>query len=93
MLAAFDARLFRLQDFFVIRIFALQLADFFLDQAKAFLRGFIFFLFHRFALDLELDQATLQLVHHLWLGIDLDLDFRGRFVDQVDCPCPAESGQ
>ena len=50
----------------------------------AFFGGFVLFLLHRFALDLELDQAALEFVHHLGLGVDLHLDARGGFVDQVD---------
>ena len=39
---------------------------------------------HRRALDLQLDQAAVELVHRLGLGVDLDLDLGRGLVDQVD---------
>jgi len=48
------------------------------------LRGLVGFLAHRLALDLQLDQAAVELVHDLRLGVDLDLDLGRRLVDQVD---------
>ena len=43
-----------------------------------------FSLLHRLALDLQLDQAAVELVDRLGLGVDLDLDLGRRLVDQVD---------
>ena len=63
---------------------ALQLGDLFLEQAEAALRAFVLLAAHRLALDLQLDQPAVELVHHLGLGIDLDLDLGRRLVDQVD---------
>ncbi len=76
--------LFGLPDLFQVGVLALQFPDLVLDQREALLRGLVLFLLHRFALDLELDQAAVQLVHHFRLGIDLHLDARGSLVDQVD---------
>jgi hypothetical protein len=52
----------------------LELGDLVLDQARRFLRGLVLLLAHRLALDLQLDQAAVELVHHLGLGVDLHLD-------------------
>lgn len=62
----------------------MQLGDLVLDQAEALLRGFVLLAAHGFALDLQLDQAAVEPVHHLGLGIHLDLDLGGRLVDEVD---------
>ncbi len=77
-------RLLRLPDFLQIGVFALELLYFALDQRQAFLRGFVLLLLYRFALDLELDNAPIEPVHGLGLGIDLHLDARRGLVDQVD---------
>eukprot|EP01136_Pigoraptor_vietnamica_P037821 Opistho-1_new@106316 len=63
---------------------ALELRDVLLDQAEALLRGLVLLLAHRLALDLQLDQPAVELVHHLGLGVDLDLDLGRGLVDQVD---------
>jgi hypothetical protein len=49
-----------------------------------FFDAFVALLAHRLALDLELDHAPVELVHHLGLGVDLHLDPRRGLVDQVD---------
>ncbi|MCY1378798.1 hypothetical protein D9M69_664620 [compost metagenome] len=84
MRAALHHGFFRLQDFLEVIVFALQLEDLFLDQAQAAQRCFVFFLLDGFALDFQLDQTAFQLVHHFRLRVDLDLDLRRRFIDQVD---------
>ena len=53
-------------------------------SAKRFLEASSFSLRHRLALDAQLDQAPLEPVHRLGLGVDLHLDARRRLVDQVD---------
>ena len=53
-------------------------------SARRLLRGLVLLLLHRLALDLQLDQAALEPVHRLRLGVDLHLDARRRLVDQVD---------
>ena len=75
---------FGLPDFIKVGNFLLQLDDFFLDQAKAFQRRFIFLAAHRFALDLQLNQPAVQPVQDFRFGIDLDPDLGRRFVDQVN---------
>mgnify|MGYP003347225614 CR=1 FL=1 len=47
---------------FQILVFALQLAQLFLDQLQAPLRGLVGFLLDGFALDLQLDQAAIQAI-------------------------------
>ena len=72
-------------DIFKIGIFAPEFVDFLLDQRKAFSRGFILFLLHRFPLDFQLNDSAIELVHLFRLGIDFHLDAGCRFVDQIDC--------
>ena len=84
MLAALRLRLFRTPDFFQIGGLFFQFDDFFFNQFQAFARGFVFFFLDRFALNLQLDQAAIQLVNHLGLGVNFNLDFGGRLIDQVD---------
>ncbi|EKE16993.1 MAG: hypothetical protein ACD_10C00684G0001, partial [uncultured bacterium] len=84
MLAALGLGLLGLPDLVEVGNFLLQRFDFFLDQAKALLRGLVLLAAHGFALDLQLDQAAIELVHHLGLGVDLDLDLGRRLVDQVN---------
>ena len=71
-------------DFIEVGVFLTQRVDLFLDQRQALLRSFVLFLLDGFALDLELDQTTVELVHLLRLGVDFHLDLGGGFVDQVD---------
>jgi hypothetical protein len=85
--------LFGLPDFIEVVVLAFQLEQFLLDQMHALLRAFIALLAHRLALDLELDHAAVELVHHLGLGVDLHLDPRRRLVDQVDRLVRAGSGR
>ncbi|CAI09933.1 hypothetical protein ebB234 [Aromatoleum aromaticum EbN1] len=63
VLAALHARLLRAPDFVEVRVFALELVDLVADQHETLLRRLVGFPLHRFLLDLELDQATLELVH------------------------------
>ena len=72
------------QHFLEVGVFLLQALDLVLDEAEALLRGLVLLLLHRLALDLELDDAAVEAVHHLGLGVDLHLDARGRLVDEVD---------
>ena len=62
----------------------LQLGELRVQIVEALLRGVVRFLLQRLALDLQLDDAALELVHDLGLGVDLDAHARGRLVDQVD---------
>ena len=84
VLAALGLGLLGGPDVFEVSDFLLQRSDLFLDQRQALLRGLVLFLLHGLALNLQLDQAAVELVHDLGLGVDLDLDLRSRLVDQVD---------
>src|SRR6266704_2288042 len=84
VLGAGDLRLLRLPHFLQVGVFALELPDLGLDQRQALLRSFVLLFLHRLALDLELDQAPVETVHGLGLGVDFHLDARRRLVDQVD---------
>ena len=53
-------------------------------MAETPLRGFVGLLLQRFLLDLQLDDAALETVERLGLGVDLHADARGGLVDQVD---------
>ena len=48
------------------------------------MRGIVFFFSDRLALNFELNQAPIQFVHHLGLGIYFDLDLGRRLVNQVN---------
>ena len=82
--AAVGTRLLGLPHFFKIVVLALQAGELVLDELQALQGRLVLLLLHRLALDLELDHAPVELVHHLGLGIDLHLDPRRRLVDQVD---------
>ena len=84
VLRALHLGLFRLPDLFQVGVLPLELEDLFLDQRQALAGRFVLLLLHRFALDLELDQPPLELVHLLRLGVDLHLDACRGLVDQVD---------
>ena len=53
-------------------------------DGQRFFRRFVLVFFHRFALDFQLDQTALQLIHLFRLGINLHADARGGFVNQVN---------
>ena len=75
---------FSLPDFVEVRDLFLQLGDLYFDQPKALLRSFVLLAAHGFTLDLQLDQAPVEAIHHLGLGVHLDLDLGRRLVDQVN---------
>ena len=82
--AALHLRLLGLPDLLEVGVLLVQALDLLLDQREALARAFVLFLLHRLALDLQLDQPAVELVHRLRLGVDLHLDARRRLVDQVD---------
>ena len=55
-----------------------------LQRRQALARGLVLLLLQRLLLDLELDDAPLEPVERLGLGVDLHADARGGLVDQVD---------
>ena len=63
---------------------ALELDDVLLEVTEALLRRLVGLGLQCLALDLELDQAPLEPVHRLGLGVDLHADPAGRLVHQVD---------
>src|SRR6056297_1670253 len=71
-------------DFFQIGEFALQRIYFIFQIGQPPLRGLVGLGLERLALDLELDQPTLQPVQRLGLGVDFHPDTAGRLVHQVD---------
>ena len=77
-------RLFGFPDFLEIRKLALELGQLFLEIPEPLFGRVVRFLVERFALDLELDDPALELVHRLGFGVDFDADPRRRLVDQVD---------
>ena len=82
--AALGSGFFRFPDFIQVGNFLLQALDLFFDQFEALLGGIVFFALDGFTLNLQLDQAAVQFVHDLGFGIELDLDFGRRLVDQVN---------
>ena len=62
-------------------------------RREALLRGLVLLPAHRFALDLQLDQPAVELVHRLGLGVDLDLDLAPRPRRSGRSPCRAGSGR
>ena len=71
-------------DFIQIGVFLAERVDLLFDQRQTLLRGFVLFFLDGFALDLELDQTTVELIHLLRLGVDFHLDLGGGFVNEVD---------
>ncbi len=81
---ALQRGLLALPDFFEVGVFLLEALQRVLQRGEALLRRLVLFLLERFLLDLELDDAALELVEHLGLGVDLHADARAGLVDQVD---------
>ena len=55
-----------------------------LERRQALARGLVLFLLQRLLLDLQLDDAPLELVERLGLGVDLHADARRGLIDQID---------
>ncbi len=62
----------------------LEVGQFLLQPAEPVLGGLVGLLLQRLALDLELDDAPVEFVQRLRLGIDLHPEARRRLVDEVD---------
>ena len=84
VLTALSLRFFSLPNFFQIGCLFFQADDFFFNQAQTFLRSFIGFFFHCLAFNLELNQTSVELVDHLWLGVNFNLDFGSCLVNQIN---------
>ena len=73
-----------LPDLLEVGVFALKLDDILLQLGQALPGGFVVFLLQRLTLDLQLDQATVETIQFLRLGVDLHADAAGGLIDQVD---------
>ena len=62
----------------------LEIGQFLLEPLQTVLRGLVGLLLQRLALDLELDDAPVEFVERLRLGIDLHPEPRRRLVHEVD---------
>ncbi len=78
------AKLFRSSRFPRGRRTPFRAPEVLLQRGQALLRGLVLLLLQRLLLDLELDDAALELVEHFGLGVDLHADARAGLVDQVD---------
>src|SRR5690606_15474693 len=76
--------LLRLPDLLEIRVLALEVGELLLEVGEALARGLVLLLLQCFTLDLELDDAPVEAVERLRLGVDLNPDTGGRLVDEVD---------
>ena len=61
-----------------------QLLELLLQIVKPLFGGVVALLFQGLAFDLQLDDAPLEPIHRFGLGVDLDTNPGGRFVDQVN---------
>ena len=84
VLGAAQAGLLRLPDLIQVRILPLQALGAAPQVLKAALAGLVALLLQRLDFHLLLNEAALQPVHDLRLGVDLHADAAGRLVDQVD---------
>ena len=75
---------FRLPDLVEIGKLAVEFGDIRFQIGQTLFRLLVLLLLQRLALDLELDQAALEPIELLGLGIDFHADARSRFVHQID---------
>ncbi|MNC84571.1 hypothetical protein D3C83_01280 [compost metagenome] len=61
-------------DLLEVGVILLEHPDLRFKRRETLLRGFVPFLLDRLALDLQLDEPPVELVHLLGLGVDLHLD-------------------
>ncbi len=81
---ALDRGLLRLPHLLEIRVFLFQRLQRVFQGAQALARRLVGFLLERLALDLQLNDAPVQFVERLGLGIDFHADQRSRLIDQID---------
>ncbi len=84
LLRARELLLFRLPSGGQLGGLLLELAQLLLEPLQPLARRWILLLLQRLALDLQLDDAPVQLVELLGLGVDLHAQPGGRLVHQVD---------
>ncbi len=76
--------LLRLPDFLEVGVLLAELAQLLVERLETLLRRLVLLLLERLALHLELDDAAVEPVHFLRLGVHLHADARRGLVDQVD---------
>ena len=81
---ALQRGLLGLPDLLEVGVFLLEAREGLLERGEPLARRLVLLLLQRDLLDLELDDAPLELVERLGLGVDLHADARGRLVDEVD---------
>jgi len=84
MCRALHRGLFGFPDLLEIRELLFESGELVRDVFEPLHRRVVGFFLERLAFDLELNNATLELVHFLGLRVDLDADTRSRLVDQID---------
>ena len=84
MRRALHGRLLGLPDFLEIRVLLFQTLERVFQGAQALAGRFVGLFLQRFALDLELNDAPLELVQRLGLGVDFHANQRSRLIDQID---------
>jgi hypothetical protein len=73
-----------LPHFLEIRVFLLEPLERLLERGEPLARCLVGFLLQSLALDLELDDAPVELVERFRLRVDLHADQRSGLVDQID---------
>ena len=84
VLAALHRGFLGLPDLIEIGIVAFEPRDLVFDESETFARALVLFPAHRLALDLELNQTAVELVHRFRLRVDFHADTAGGLIDQVD---------
>ena len=82
--SALQGSLLAFPDIFEIGIFLLELRERLFERRQALASGLVLLFLQRDLLDLQLDDAPLELVERLGLGIHLHADASGGLVDQID---------
>ena len=81
---ALQRGLLGLPDLLEIRVFPLERVQRSLERSQALARGLVILLLERLLLDLQLNDAALEPIERLGLGVDLHADARRGLIDQVD---------
>src|SRR5579862_4841080 len=79
-----DRGFLRLPHFLEVGVFLAEGRERLLERRQTLARGLILFLLERLLLDLQLDDAPLELIQRLGLGVDLHADARRGLVDEID---------
>ena len=77
-------RFFGQPDLLEVRVLALDHRDLFIELGHLFLCRRRLLFFHRLALNLQLNQAALEAIHGLGLGVNFHSDPTACLIDQVD---------